>query len=342
MESLRGVKTIQNVLLKLIFSIKDRKVVIVMVDLCLLGCGGGMPMPFRNLSSSLLNFKGRKILIDCGEGTQVSMRMVGWGFKSLDVICITHCHGDHIVGLPGLLATIGNSGRTEPLTIIGPEGIKEVVDGLRVIAKYLPYEVNILENPREVNFNINKENIQLVENEGQIKINTLEVDHSAPCIGYSFYFKRDRKFSVEKAEENSVPKILWNKLQKGQEETIIYDGKEYKKEMVLGDERRGIKFSLITDSRPQEQMINFIKESDLFICEGTYGDSNDIEKAIKNKHMTFEEAAILARKSNCNELLLTHFTPAMQEPKLYEDNAKNIFENTIIGEDRLIKNLSFS
>ena len=172
MESLRGVKTIQNVLLKLIFSIKDRKVVIVMVDLCLLGCGGGMPMPFRNLSATLLNFKGRKILIDCGEGTQVSMRMVGWGFKSLDVICITHCHGDHIVGLPGLLATIGNSGRTEPLTIIGPEGIKEVVDGLRVIAKYLPYEVNILENPREVNFNINKEKIQLVENEGQIKINT--------------------------------------------------------------------------------------------------------------------------------------------------------------------------
>ena len=82
-----------------------------MVDLCLLGCGGGMPMPFRNLSALLINFKGRKILIDCGEGTQVSMRIIGWGFKSVDVICITHCHGDHIVGLPGLLATIGNSGR---------------------------------------------------------------------------------------------------------------------------------------------------------------------------------------------------------------------------------------
>ena len=110
-----------------------------MVDLCLLGCGGGMPMPFRNLSALLINFKGRKILIDCGEGTQVSMRIIGWGFKSVDVICITHCHGDHIVGLPGLLATIGNSGRTAPLTIIGPEGIDKVVDSLRVIARYLPY-----------------------------------------------------------------------------------------------------------------------------------------------------------------------------------------------------------
>ena len=112
--------------------------------------------------------------------------------------------------------------------------------------------------------------------------------------------------------------------------------------MVLGDERRGIKLSLITDSRPLENMIDFIYESDLFICEGTYGDNNDIEKAIKNKHMTFKEAALLARDSNCKELLLTHFTPAMLDPKLYEDNAKNIFENTIIGEDRLIKNLSFS
>ncbi|MDU5263662.1 MAG: ribonuclease Z, partial [Clostridium celatum] len=229
-----------------------------MVDLCLLGCGGGMPMPFRSLSACLLNFKGRKILIDCGEGTQVSMRMVGWGFKSIDIICITHCHGDHIIGLPGILSTIGNSGRVEPLTIIGPEGITEVVNGLRVIAKYLPYELNIIENPKEVNLNVNKENLDVVNENGQIKLSTLEVDHSLPCLGYSFYFNRDRKFSVEKAEENNVPKVLWNKLQKGNENVIIYQGREYKKEMVLGDNRKGIKLSLITDSRPEEEMINFI------------------------------------------------------------------------------------
>ena len=313
-----------------------------MVDLCLLGCGGGMPMPFRSLSATLLNFKGRKILIDCGEGTQVSMRMVGWGFKSIDMICITHCHGDHIIGLPGILSTIGNSGRIEPLTIIGPEGINEAVNGLMVITKYLPYEVKIIENPREINLSVSNENIEVIEKEGQAKISTLELDHSSSCLGYSFYFKRERKFSLEKALENNVPKILWNKLQKGNEEIILYEGKEYKKEMVLGEKRRGIKVSLITDSRPLETMINFIEKSDLLICEGTYGSNDDIDKAIKNKHMTFKEAASLARDSNCKELLLTHFTPAMIDPKMYESNAKDIFENTIIGEDRLVKNISYS
>ena len=314
-----------------------------MVDLCLLGSLGGMPMPYRNLSATLLNFKGRKIIIDCGEGTQVSMRIVGWGFKSVDVIMITHCHGDHIVGLPGILETIGNSGRLEPLTIIGPQGITEVVNSLRVIAKYLPYDINIIENPREVNLNVTKENINVVEEKGEIKLTTLEVEHSSPCIGYSFYFRRDRKFSVDKAEKNRVPKILWNKLQKGGiDEVIVYDGKEYTGEMVLGDERRGIKLSLITDSRPKEEMIDFIKESNLFICEGTYGSDLDKDKAIKNKHMTFSEAATIAKEGRCKELLLTHFSPALAEPKEFIENATNIFENTIIGEDRLIKNISFT
>ena len=299
-----------------------------MVDLSLLGCGGGMPMPNRFLSSTIINYKGRKILIDCGEGTQVSMRIIGSGFKSIDLICITHGHGDHIVGLPGLLSTIGNSGRTEPITIIGPEGIGNIINGLRVIAPYLPYDINIIENP--------KTPLNIME---EVVVSTLELEHSSPCLGYSFYFKRKPKFDVNMAMANNVPKILWNRLQKG--EIISHEGIIYEPSMVLGNERIGIKVSLITDTRPIDSIPEFIKNSDLFICEGTYGDDKDKDKAIKNKHMTFKEAAQLAKEGKVNELLLTHFSPAVIEPELFKENATSIFENTIIGSDRLVKSLAF-
>jgi ribonuclease Z len=159
----------------------------IILDVALLGCGGGMPMPERYLSALLLNYRGRKILIDCGEGTQVSMRLLGWGFKTIDIICITHGHGDHIVGLPGLLATIGNSGRTEPLTIIGPEGIVEIVNGLRVIAPYLPYEINIIENPLETIYvSIRNEGMRIDCEAAEVEINFLIVDHYAQCLINSF------------------------------------------------------------------------------------------------------------------------------------------------------------
>lgn len=310
-----------------------------MVDICLLGTGGGMPMPYRDLSSTLINFKGRKILLDCGEGTQVAMRKIGWGFKAIDIICISHCHGDHIIGIPGLLATMGNSGREKKLVIIGPVGIKAVIEGLRVACPYLPYEIEVIENPKEISFEIDKEESNISTVRDDLLINTLEVEHSADCIGYRFYFKRARKFNLEKAIEMNVPKELWSKLQKNNE--VVHEGVTYSSSLVLGDERKGITLSFITDSRPTEAMVEFINDSDLFICEGTYGEDEDLDKAIKNKHMTFREASKLAKEGKVKELLLTHFSPAMLEPNEYLENTKENFPNTIVGEDRLVKTLKY-
>lgn len=303
-----------------------------MLDLTLLGCGGNMPMPNRYLSSLFINYKGRKILIDCGEGTQVSMRMKNCGFKTIDLICITHLHGDHIIGLIGLLSTIGNSSRTEDLTIIGPRGITEAINAIKVLVEYLPYNLNIIENPTGT-FSLNNTLLK------ELEITTLDLEHSTECLGYSLYFKRSPKFNIEKATRNHVPKLLWQKLQNGK--NIFYDDKEYSPDMVLGDDRKGIKISFVTDTRPVFSIPEFIQDSDLFVCEGMYGDDMDISKAVKNKHMTFREAANLARLGNVNQLLLTHFSPSLDNPYFFLENATSVFENTIVGEDRLELSLNF-
>lgn len=303
-----------------------------MINLVLLGCGGNVPMPNRNLSSLFINYRGHKILIDCGEGTQVSMRMKNCGFKDIDLILITHLHGDHIIGLIGLLSTIGNSGRSDNLTIVGPRGITEAINAIRVLVEYLPYKINIIEDPKET-FSIENDILK------DLEISALELEHSTECLGYSLYFNRTPKFNVQKALKNNVPKELWNRLQNSNE--IFYNNRTYTSDMVLGDDRKGIKISFVTDTRPLFTIPDFIKDSDLFVCEAMYGDDMDISKAMKNKHMTFTEAANLARLGQVKKLLLTHFSPSLENPHEYLGNATRIFENTIIGEDRLSLSLNY-
>lgn len=320
-----------------------------MLNVTLLGSGGGMPMPNRFLSSLLINYESRKILIDCGEGTQVAMRKYKTGFKSLDIICISHSHGDHIFGLPGLLSTIGNSQRIDPITIIGPIGIKKIIEGMLVSIPFLPYDIDIIEcSSGALMIHMASKNLivreifpKSCENIGNtgLMLSVLELDHSSPCLGYSFYLPRKPKFHPEKAIAAKIPIKYWSRLQNGE---VVLDGKNtYYPSMVLGEDRKGIKLSYIVDTRPTNDIPGFIHESDLFICEGTYGDNEDMEKALKNKHMTFAEAAQLASMGKVKELWLTHFSPAMDNPELYIQNAKNIFAKTVLGYDGLLKSIKY-
>lgn len=300
-----------------------------MLDVALLGTGGMMPLPNRFLTSLLCRLNGKMLLIDCGEGTQVTNKMLGWGFKNIDVICITHFHGDHVTGLCGMLLTIGNANRTEPLTIIGPKGLREVCDGLLVVARDLPFSILYIE--LEADF----EEMKI----GDFKISAIKADHRITCYGYSIEIIRKGKFDLDKAKRNEVPKSIWSILQKG--EIAIYEGKEYSPEMVLGNDRKGIKVSYITDTRPMEEMIEFIKNSNLFICEGIYGEDEKLSKAKEYKHMLYSEAASLAKTGLVEELWLTHFSPAIKTPEDFLPVAKDIFPNTQIGEDRKTLTINF-
>ena len=300
-----------------------------MLDVCLLGTGGMMPLPRRWLTALMTRYNGHSLLIDCGEGTQVAIKEKGWSFKPVDVICFTHYHGDHISGLPGLLLTMGNAERTEPLTLIGPKGLERVVNALRVIAPELPFELKFIEiNGPEQVFEING-----------YRITAFKVNHNVLCYGYSLEILRQGKFSPERAREQGIPLRYWNPLQKGQ--TIEADGVTYTPDMVLGPARKGLKVTYTTDTSPTESILKNASGSDLFICEGMYGEDDKLEKAKGYKHMTFREAATLAKQADVGEMWLTHYSPSLAHPEEYIEETRKIFSRTIAAKDGRSISLDF-
>ena len=300
-----------------------------MLDVCLLGCGGMMPLPYRWLTSLMVRFNGSSLLIDCGEGTQVAIREKGWSFKPIDTICFTHYHGDHIGGLPGLLLTMGNSDRTEPLTLIGPPGLEKVVNALRIIAPGLPFPIIF----KEIT-----EPVQTFELNGY-RLKAFKVNHNVTCYGYTMEIDRAGKFDAERAKGAEIPLKFWSRLQKG--ETITEDGRTYTPDMVMGPARKGIKLTYCTDTRPTDSIVENAKKSDLFICEGMYGDPEKIPDAKNKKHMMFQEAAKIAAQAEVAELWLTHYSPSLPRPEFYMEEVQKIFDNTFPGKDGKSVELGF-
>ena len=292
-----------------------------MLDACLLGCGGMMPLPYRYLTSLMVRYNGSSFLLDCGEGTQVAMKEKGWSPKPIDVILFTHYHADHISGLPGMLLSMGNADRVEPVTLVGPKGLERVVNALRTIAMELPFKINFVELREK------EETLEF----GDIRVKAFKVNHNVTCYGYTFEVDRAGKFNPEAANALNIPVSEWGILQKGG--TVIVDGNTITPDQVMGKPRKGLKITYTTDSRPTESIVNNAKDADLFICEGMYGEEDKLKSAKEKKHMTFYEAAKLASDANVSQLWLTHYSPSLTKPEIYMDKVRKIFPESYPGKD---------
>ena len=300
-----------------------------MLDVCLLGTGGMMPLPYRWLTSLMMRYNGKSILIDCGEGTQIAMKEKGWSPKPIDIICFTHYHADHISGLPGMLLTMGNAERTEPLLLIGPKGLQKVVGALRVIAPELPFEIECMEIT---------EPFQSFSFDG-FRIEAFRVNHNVVCYGYNLVIDRQGKFDKDRAIAQQIPMPFWSRLQKG--EVIEQDGKTYTPDMVLGADRKGLKVTYCTDTRPTESIVQNAKGADLLILEGMYGEPEKLIKAKEYKHMTMYEAAKIAKEVEAPQLWLTHYSPSLIRPEEYMGEVRKIFPNAVAARDGRTMELNF-
>lgn len=300
-----------------------------MINVTLIGTGGMVPLPGRYLASCHIDYQGKAILIDCGEGTQISLHKGKISLNKIDTILITHCHADHVTGLPGLLLTMGNHGRTNHIDIIAPRGSTKILNSLLMVCGFLPFEVRIAE--------LHDTKPQKFSKIG-LNITSIPLKHHINCLGYSFELILRPHFQPEKAKKLNIPVKLWRLLHGGDE--VVVDDRTITPDMVLGSPRKPIKISYVTDTRPVKLIDEIIKDSDLFICEGMYGNDEMFEGAVAKMHMIFSEAANISLNANVKELWLTHFSPSMPNPEEYIKFAENIFPNTVIGKDLMSKTLS--
>lgn len=297
------------------------------MEVLFLGNGGMMPMPNRFLSSVLLRREGDLYLFDCGEGTQIPMKKSGWGYKRIRSIFISHTHADHVTGLIGVLMLIAQTDRDDTLYIYGPPRIKDYVDSLSILEPHIGFPIEVHE--------ICEDRIIIDENDYFVTAKFLS--HSRPCVGYSFTEKeRQGEFLVDRAQELNIPcGPLWGRLQDGNSITLS-NNKVITPDMVLGEKRKGRKFSFVTDTRPCDNAEALAEDADIFACESMYLDE-DMEQAVLKKHMTVSEASNIALKANVKKMVLIHISPRYinRELRMFESASQKVFRDTIVAKELL-------
>lgn len=305
-----------------------------MVDITMIGTSSLLPIPERALSSAFLSCEGHCILFDCGEGTQTAARKAAVNLMKTDIIALTHYHGDHIFGLPGLLQTMHSMGRTQPLYITGPEGLERELFPILRLTGQTSYEIRLIRLPDE--------GLRLSDIDGsrfsEAKLSAFPTEHRTVSQGYCFTLDRAGKFSPEKAAELKVPVTEWKLLQRGQ--SVNVDGVTVTPVQVLGQSRKGLKIVFSGDTMICGSLIEASKDADLLICDSTYAEDGQADLAAEHGHMNFAQAAEVAAKAGVKRLWLTHFSQMIEQPDEFLQNAA-AFKNAVCAYDGLMISLDF-
>ncbi|MBQ8928297.1 MAG: ribonuclease Z [Oscillospiraceae bacterium] len=297
------------------------------MELTLLGTGGMLPLPQRHLTSLYAEHEGRAVLIDCGEGTQVAAARFGCKLSRIRAILFTHRHTDHVAGLPGLLLSLGNTGRTEPLPVYCGEDCVQTIRHLTAVTGGLPYPVTVhpLPDHRETH-------LPLPEIDPGFSADTLPLDHSVPCLGYRLTLTKRPVFDPERARALGVPLPDWKRLHSG-ESVRLPDGRCITQDMVTAAARAPLCIVYTTDTRPVPEIALFARGADLFVCEGMYGTADKHESMEAKGHMLMQDACTLAARAGAARLWLTHYSPAEKTPEQYTDALQTLFSGTVISRD---------
>lgn len=289
-----------------------------------LGTAASVPTSSRALPAIVIKREGDLFLFDCGEGSQRQMIRAKVGFNRKTRIFITHMHGDHVLGLPGILQTMSLLGRDKPLEVYGPSGVRDFIEAMiRTVRFGLSFQVEVYE----------------IEDEGivcegrEYFVRNVWADHSVPALSYALIEKpRPGKFHPERAISLGVPEgPLWSKLQHGHQ-VELPDGRKVKPEDVTGHPRSGRKIVYTGDTRPSDSIVMLAEVADLLIHEATFADDL-VERAVEERHSTVSQATEVAKKAQAKLLVLTHVSARYEDPSTLLEQARKMFPNTYIAED---------
>lgn len=298
-----------------------------------LGTSGSIPTPERALPAIAVVRQGEIILFDCGEGTQRQMIKAGLSFHRKTKVFVTHMHGDHILGLPGILQTMSLLDRTMNLDIYGPTGIGAFVEAVKQTIQFaLTFPVQIHE----------VKSAGVVCEEREYEVHAVWADHAIPDLAYGLIEKpRPGKFHPEKAKDLGVPEgPMWSKLQQGSK-IRLQDGRVVGPEEVVGPPRRGRKIVYTGDTRPSKDLTKLAENADLLIHEATFDDELR-ERADEDGHSTPSQAAEVAKNANVQWLILTHISARYRDSRLMLEHAKEIFPHTDVAEDLMKTDLAIT